>query len=75
MIRLFKKLFKKEKKEELIDVTFKTVEALFGIEDNLKYLKLNSLTPIQLENMYSAEKSLNSIIKKLYVPDYQSKNI
>lgn len=75
MIRLFKKLFKKEKEEELIDVTFKTVEALFGIEDNLKYLKLNSLTPIQLENMYSAEKSFNSIIKKLYVPDYQSKNI
>lgn len=69
MLRTFKK------KDTKMEMSLNSVQSLFNMLDMCKELKMHSITPTQVENMQSAEMHINYIIKKLYVPDYQSENI
>jgi len=64
-----------KKKDTKMKMSLNSVQALFNMLDMCKELKMHAITPTQVENMQSAEMHINYIIKKLYVPDYQSENI
>lgn len=75
--KFMKKLkeFKSCKEQELMKFSLKTVQGFFEMEDQNKRLKFNAITKNQLDSANRFEEKFNSIIKKLYVPDYQSKNV
>lgn len=75
--RFTKKLkeFKKNKDNELMKFKLETVQGFFEMEDLNKWLKFNAITQNQLNNAERFEEQIQSIIKKLYVPDYQSENV
>lgn len=75
--KFMKKLkeFKNNKEQELMKFNLKTVQGFFEMEDQNKWLKFNAITKNQLESANRFEEEFNSIIKKLYVPDYQSENV
>lgn len=66
---------KSKKEQELMKFSLETVQGFFEMEDQNKWLKFNAITKNQLDSVNRFEEKFNSIIKKLYVPDYQSKNV
>lgn len=75
--KFMKKLkeFKNNKDNELMKFKLETVQGFFEMEDQNKWLKLNAITQNQVENAERFEEKIQSIMKKLYVPDYQSENV
>lgn len=75
--KLMQKLkdLKQRKENELMNFSLETVQGFFDMEDQNKWLKYNSITKEQLNRTERFEEQFNSIIKKLYVPDYQIKNV
>lgn len=69
------KEFKSSKDNELMNFKLETVQGFFEMEDQNKWLKLNAITQNQVENTERFEEKIQSIMKKLYVPDYQSENV
>ncbi|HIU52348.1 MAG TPA: hypothetical protein IAB70_07045 [Candidatus Merdicola faecigallinarum] len=67
--------FKKNKENELIKFDLKTVQQYFEMQDVNKWLKFNAMNKEQVERANSFEKHLQDLLKKLYVPDYQSENV
>lgn len=61
--------------EQLMIFGLDVVQGYFEMQDVNKWLKFNAMTEEQEENANSFEEHLQSIIKKLYVPDYQLENI
>lgn len=61
--------------EHLMLFDLDVVQGYFEMQDVNKWLKFNAMTEEQEENANSFEEHLQSIIKKLYVPDYQLENI
>lgn len=64
---------KQEKHLMLLDVD--VVQGYFEMQDVNKWLKFNAVTEEQIENANRFEEHLQSLIKKLYVPDYQLENV
>ena len=78
MLEKFTKILKdlKSKKEnELMTFSLDTVQNYFQILDYTKVLKFNSLSISELELTKQIEENIYSTLEKLYVPDYQSKNV
>lgn len=75
--KFMKKLkeFKSNKDNELMKFKLKTVQGFFEMQDLNKWLKFNAITQNQVENANRFEEQIQSIMKKLYVPDYQSENV
>lgn len=75
--KFMKKLkeFKSNKDNELMKFKLETVQGFFEMQDYNKWLKLNAITQNQVENAERFEEQIQSIMKKLYVPDYQSENV
>ena len=67
--------FKKSKENELMKFDKETVEGFFEMQDQNKWLKFNAITQNQVDTANRFDNQLNSIMQKLYVPDYQSENI
>lgn len=66
---------KTKKEQELMNFSLETVQGFFEMEDQNKWLKFNAITKSQLDSVNIFEEKFNSIMKKLYVPDYQSENV
>lgn len=75
--KFMKKLkeFKNNKDNELLKFKLETVQGFFEMQDLNKWLKFNAITQNQVENAERFEEQIQSIMKKLYVPDYQSENV
>lgn len=75
--KFMKKLkeFKNNKDNELMKFKLETVQGFFEMQDLNKWLKFNAITQNQLDNAERFEEQIQSIMKKLYVPDYQSENV
>ena len=75
--KFMKKLkeFKNNKDNELMKFKPETVQGFFEMQDLNKWLKFNAITKNQLDNAERFEEQIQSIMKKLYVPDYQSENV
>lgn len=67
--------FKKNKENELIKFDLETIQRYFEVQDVNKWLKFNAMNKEQVERANSFEKHLQDLLKKLYVPDYQSENV
>lgn len=67
--------FKKNKENELIKFDLETTQQYFKMQDVNKWLKFNAMNKEQVERANSFEKHLQDLLKKLYVPDYQSENV
>lgn len=64
--------FKIKKDNELMNFKLETVQGFFEMQDYNKLLRYNAITKIQLDNAERFEVQIQSIMEKLYVPDYQS---
>lgn len=67
--------FKKNKENELIKFDLETIQQYFEMQDVNKWLKFNAMNKEQVKRANSFEKHLQDLLKKLYVPDYQSENV
>lgn len=78
MLKRFHELLNKIKRnveEPLMKMSLDSVQGIFEMQDMNKWLKFNAMNENQLENAQNFDIQLESILKKLYVPDYQSENI
>ena len=78
MLKRFQELLNKIKRnveEPLMKMSLDSVQGIFEMQDMNKWLKFNAMNENQLENVQNFDIQLESMLKKLYVPDYQSKNI
>lgn len=78
MLEKFQEILEKRKAEEekgLMLFDLNTVQGYFEMQDVNKWLKFNAITEEQVENANSFEGHLQSVIKKLYVPDYQLETV
>lgn len=75
--KFMKKLeeLKNSKDNELMKFDLETVQGFFEMDDYNKKLKFNAITEEQYKRTEMFEKHIESILKKLYVPDYQSENV
>ena len=67
--------FKKSKDSELMTFDLETVQNYFAMQDTNKWLKFNAMNKEQLERAERFEQNLQSVLKNLYVPEYQSDNV
>ncbi len=78
MLERFQKMLqdlKTKKENELMTFSLDTVQEYFKMQDYNKQLKFNAITAEQVKRADNYEKHLQSILKKLYVPDYQLENV
>jgi len=68
-------IFKNKKENELATFSLDTVQDYFKMQDVNKWLKFNATNQEQLRQANRFEEHLQNLLKKLYVPDYQSKNV
>lgn len=66
---------KKQKENELATFSLDTVQDYFKMQDVNKWLKLNAMNQEQLRQANRFEEHLQNLLKKLYIPDYQSENV
>lgn len=66
---------KKQKENELATFSLDTVQDYFKMQDVNKWLKFNAMNQEQLRQANRFEEHLQNLLKKLYVPDYQSENV
>lgn len=78
MLERFQKMLqdlKTKKEKELMTFSLDTVQGYFKMQDYNKQLKFNAITAEQVRQADRYEKHLQSTLKKLYVPDYQSETV
>ena len=78
MLKRLQKLLDKIKsnlEEPLMKMSLESVQGIFEMQDMNKWLKFNAMNEKQVVNAQNFDVQLESILKKLYVPDYQSENI
>lgn len=78
MLERFEEMLEKlkaKKANELMTFSLETVIGYFEMQDINKFLKFNSITEEQFKRTSNIEQHIQDILKKLYVPDYQSKNV
>lgn len=51
------------------------IQSVFEMQDVNKWLKFNATSKTQLERAQNVEATLQALMEKLYVPDYQSENV
>lgn len=68
------KLKRKECKRKMSEMSLEFVQGLFEMEDINKFLKFNAINPRQIEAVERFERQMESQLKNLCVPDYQTKN-
>ena len=61
--------------EPLMKMSLESVQGIFEMQDMNKWLKFNAMNEKQVVNAQNFDVQLGSMLKKLYVPDYQSENI
>lgn len=61
--------------EPLMKMSLESVQGIFEMQDMNKWLKFNAMNEKQVVNAQNFDVQLESMLKKLYVPDYQSENI
>lgn len=61
--------------EPLMKMSLESVQGIFEMQDMNKWLKFNAMNEKQVVNAQNFDVQLELILKKLYVPDYQSENI
>lgn len=66
---------KKQKENELATFSLDTVQEYFKMQDVNKWLKFNATNQDQVRQADRYEEHLQNLLKKLYVPDYQSENV
>lgn len=64
-----------KKDSRMLQFSLETVQGFFAMKDWNSWLKFNAMNTEQLKQAQKTERQINSIIKKLYVPEYQSENI
>ena len=67
--------FKNKKENELVTLSLDTVQDYFKMQDVNKWLKFNAMNDNQIRQADSYEQHLQNLLKKPYVPDYQSTNV
>ena len=78
MLERFQKMLqnlKTKKEKELMTLSLDTVQDYFKMQDVNKWLKYNATNAEQVRRADRYEEHLQSLLKKLYVPDYQSINV
>ena len=78
MLERFQKMLhdlKAKKENELMTFSLDTVQDYFKMQDVNKWLKYNATNAEQVRQADRYEEHLQSLLKKLYVPDYQSINV
>lgn len=78
MLERFQEMLEKlkaTKENELMTFSLETVIGYFEMQDVNKFLKFNSITKEQFKRTSNVEKHIQDTLKRLYVPDYQSKNV
>ena len=78
MLERFQKMLqnlKNKKEKELMTFSLDTVQDYFKMQDVNKWLKYNATNAEQVRRADRYEENLQSLLKKLYVPDYQSINV
>ena len=61
--------------EPLMKMSLESVQGIFEMQDMNKWLKFNAMNEKQVLNAQNFDVQLELILKKLYVPDYQSESI
>ena len=51
------------------------IQNVFEMQDVNKWLKFNSTTDAQLKRVEEVENNIQSLLKKLYIPNLQSENV
>lgn len=72
--RLIKEL-KEDAKQGMVLMSMEFIQWLFEMEDMIKFLEFNVTSKEQNQRVEKLKAQLESVLKKLYVPDYQSKNV
>ncbi len=57
------------------DINYEFIQNVFEMQDVNKWLKFNATTEEQLKRVEDVEDNLQSILKKLYVPQSQIVNV
>jgi len=76
----FSKIFKKakdilNKDNTMMQFKLETVQGFYNMKDWNSWLKFNAMNGKQLKQAEKVDRQINSILEKLYVPEYQSENI
>ena len=66
---------KQEAKRKMHHMSLEFIQGLFEMQDVNKWLTFNAMNENQIQNVQKFENHLQNLLKKLYVPDYQSENI
>lgn len=66
---------KTKKENELMTFSLDTIQDYFEMQDVNKLLKFNATNAEQVRQADRFEEHLQSLLKKLYVPDYQLENV
>ena len=64
-----------DKDNELMTFNLETIQGFFEMQDQNKWLRFNAITLKQVQDTDRFEEHIESILKRLYVPNYQSKNV
>lgn len=64
-----------KKDSQMMQFSLETVQGFFAMKDWNSWLKFNAMNPEELRQIEKTERQINSILEKLYVPEYQSENI
>lgn len=81
MLEKYQKMLEQAKSKQTENDCFLThmnlsfVQNLFEMLDVNKWLKFNTTNKKQLKQIEKRDSSIKVVLKKLYVPDYQSENI
>ncbi len=65
-------ILKKNKDKQHMSTEF--IQNVFEMQDVNKWLKFNSTTDAQLKRVEEVENNIQSLLKKLYVPQIQTQN-
>lgn len=65
---------KKQQKAGMQEMNLEFVQGLFDMQDMNKWLKYNAMNEEQLRNAQKLEDSIQRLLKRLWVPNFQQQN-
>ena len=75
MLEKYQSLIEKLKKcEEKQHMSAEFIQNVFEMQDVNKWLKFNAITDAQLKRVEEVENSIQALLKKICVPNYQLEN-
>ena len=75
MLEKYQALIEKLKKcEEKQHLSAEFIQNVFEMQDVNKWLKFNAITEAQLKRVEEVENSIQALLKKICVPNYQLEN-